>query len=260
MDKYALVTGASKGIGRELAISLAGKGYNLLLVARSENELRQLAEKLISQYGIKASYLSCDMAVPRAADQIATWSQPYHSALSILVNNAGYGIWGNFDQLSLQAQMEMLRLNINVLVELTYLLLPALKQQKQSYVLNVASTAAYQAMPTLTLYAASKSFVLSYSRGLRYELRNSTVSISALSPGPTATGFASRAGLDALQDLAEKFNMPASEVADIALRGMFRKKAGIIPGFLNKLSVFGATHLPKSLIERIAAGLYKTKK
>jgi short-subunit dehydrogenase len=132
-----------------------------------------------------------------------------------------------------------------------------LRKQKQAFILNVSSTAAYQAVPTLALYAASKAFVLSFSRALRYELKDTNISVSCLCPGPTDTGFAHRAGMDALAELAAKFNMPADEVARIGLKGMFRKKVEIIPGFLNKVSSFGARHLSKAMIERITAGLYK---
>lgn len=257
MDQYALVTGASKGIGREIAIQLAEKGYHLLLVARAESELSQLSEQLVQQYQVKVRFHPCDLSEPGAAIKVSNWCRDVAPSLSVLINNAGYGAWGNFDDLGLEAQMNMLQLNVNAVVELTYLLLTVLKQQEASYILNVSSTAAYQAMPTMALYAASKSFILSYTRALRYELRKTPVSVSCLSPGPTATGFVSRAGLEALADLADKFNMPASEVARIGLKGLFNKKAEIIPGFINKVSVFGATHLPKSLIERITAGLYK---
>jgi short-subunit dehydrogenase len=155
----------------------------------------------------------------------------------------------------------MLQLNINALVELTYLLLPILKQQPQSYILNVSSTAAYQAVPTLALYAASKAFVLSFSRALRYELRETTTSVSCLCPGPTDTGFAHRAGMDALAELADKFNMSPQEVAEAGIDGLFDKHAEIIPGLLNRLSAIGARHLNKSLIERITGRLYdKVKK
>ncbi|HMI01210.1 MAG TPA: SDR family oxidoreductase [Pedobacter sp.] len=257
MDKYALVTGASKGIGREIAILLAEKGYNLLLVARAETELQQLSQQLVQQHQVKVHFLLCDLAEPGAATKVSNWFREITSSLSVLINNAGYGAWGNFNDLKLETQMNMLQLNVNAVVELTYLLLPDLKQQDTAYILNVASTAAYQAMPTMALYAASKSFILSFSRALRYELLKTPVSVSCLSPGPTATGFVSRAGLEALADLADKFNMSPTAVARIGLKGMFNKKAEIIPGFINKVSVFGATHLPKSLIERITAGLYK---
>lgn len=257
MNEYALITGASKGIGKSIALSLAASGYNLLLIARSETELKDLSVQLQSQYKISVLYLVIDLSDKNAPTRIAQWCLKNVSSLSILINNAGYGLWGNFDKLNIQDQLNMLQLNINAVIELTYHLLPELHRQPQSYILNISSTAAYQALPTLALYAASKTFILSYSRALSYELRKSTISVSCLCPGPTATGFASRAGMDALAELAEKFNMTPKDVAEAGLKGMFRKKTEIIPGFLNKLSAFGANHLPKSLIEKISAGLYK---
>ncbi|MEJ7560723.1 MAG: SDR family oxidoreductase [Pedobacter sp.] len=253
---YALVTGASKGIGKEIALQLAQKGYNLLLSARSEEELAQLALEIEDKYKVNAFYLSADLSKPGMAKELANWANGKTDKLSVLVNNAGFGIWGSFDSLELSAQMEMLQLNINAVLELTHHLLPGLKTQ-QSYILNVASTAAYQAMPTMALYAASKSFILSYSRAITYELKDTSVSVSCLSPGPTATGFGSRAGLDAFAELADKFNMPAALVAQIGLKGLFNKKPEIIAGFLNKISAFGANLLPKTLIERISANLYR---
>lgn len=255
-NEFALITGASKGIGKSMAITLAKMGYNLLLVARSVEELQQLATQIQSNYNNKVYYLQADLSTDTAPIQVANWVQQHTNQLSILINNAGYGLWGNFEKLELSAQMNMLALNINTVLSLTHHLLPLLKQQKQSYILNVSSTAAYQAVPSLALYAASKSFILSYSRALRYELKNTPVSVSCLCPGPTDTDFAHRAGLDAMADLAKKFNMSPESVAITGIKGMFNKKAEIIPGFLNKLSAFGAQHLNKALIERITAGLY----
>ena len=257
MSGYALVTGASKGIGKEIARQLAQRGYHLLLVARSEDELQELAEELKEKHQVNAFYLSVDLAVSGTALVIAEWANSKTDQLTVLVNNAGYGIWGSFDAIGIEVQMNMLQLNINAVLELTHHLLPGLKTKEQSYVLNVASTAAYQAMPTMALYAASKSFILSYSRAIRYELKDTTVSVSCLSPGPTATGFGSRAGLDAFAELAEKFNMPAEAVARIGLDGMFNKKPEIIAGFLNKVSAWGANFLPKKLVEKISANLYR---
>jgi short-subunit dehydrogenase len=257
MNDYALITGASKGIGGAMALLLAQKGYNLLLVARSSNDLENLAALVKSQYGVEATYYVADLSVAGTASQIAEWVKTLHLPVSILINNAGLGIWGNFDQLGIINQTSMMQVNMATVVELSYHLLPTLKSQKQAYILNVSSTAAYQAVPTLALYAASKSFVLSFSRALRYELRSTTVSVSCLCPGPTDTGFAHSAGMDALAELAAKFNMTADEVARIGINGMLRKKAEIVPGFLNKLSSLAAKHSPKALIEHITAGLYK---
>jgi len=249
MDSYAIVTGASKGIGKEVSILLRKRGYKLILVARSATELQQLAEELRED----TLYYAIDLSEPGAAKKVAEFCKEL--PVSILINNAGYGLWGNFDAGDLQHQLNMLQLNINAVIELTYYLLPQLEKQP-SYILNISSTAAYQAVPTLAVYAATKSFVLSFSRALRIELKDA-VSVSCLCPGPTNTGFAHRAGMDALADLAEKFNMQPYEVAKIGLEGMFNKKAEIVPGFLNKLSAFGARHVNKALIERITAGLYK---
>ncbi|MCD0489128.1 SDR family oxidoreductase [Pedobacter sp. MC2016-14] len=257
MDKFALITGASKGIGKEIALLLAHSGYKLLLVARSEQELKSLSMSIEQQYGNLPSYFVCDLSETGSAQKVAEWSRSQSATLSVLINNAGYGLWGNFADLEIQGQMNMLSLNINAVVELTHLLLPQLKETAQSYILNLSSTAAYQAVPSLAVYAASKSFVLSYSRALRFELKDTSVSVSCLCPGPTNTGFASRAGLDAFADLAEKFNMSPVVVAKAGLKGMFNKKAEIIPGILNKLSVFGVNILPKFAIEHIAANLYK---
>jgi len=249
IKSYAVVTGASKGIGKEIAIQLAQKGYQLILVARSSAEL----EKLSGEIPGGALYLAIDLSGPGAAQKITDFCKEF--PVSVLVNNAGYGIWGNFEENSIESQLNMLKVNINAVLELTYYLLPQLKKQP-SHILTVASTAAYQAVPTLAAYAASKAFVLSFSRALRIELKNS-VDVSCLCPGPTDTGFAHRAGMESLAALAEKFNMQPAEVAAIGLAGMFNKKAEIIPGFLNKLSAIGARHLNKTLIERITLGLYK---
>jgi short-subunit dehydrogenase len=257
MKEYALITGASKGIGKSVAQSIAQMGYNVLLVARSETELKQLSESISLNDKVEAQYLPIDLSADGAAKKAADWCKTLSVPITILVNNAGYGLWGRFEDLDLAEQLNMLKLNMDTVVELTYHLLPLLKEQRQSYILNVSSTAAYQAVPTLGLYSASKSFILSFSRALRYELKGTSVSVSCLCPGPTDTGFTKRAGMDALADLAEKFNMSPKMVAQAGLKGMFNKKAEIIPGFLNRLSSFGAKYAPKSLVERISAGLYE---
>ncbi|NOW98563.1 SDR family oxidoreductase [Mucilaginibacter sp. SG564] len=259
MNTYALITGASKGIGRALAIQLAKKGYPVLLVARSADELQTLATEIIVQYQVKAQWLAIDLSDNDAAERVIKWCTDHVYAVSVLINNAGYGLWGSFETVDIAGQLNVIGLNINTLVKLTHAFIPLLKQQSPAYILNVGSTAAYQAVPTLGVYSATKAFVLSFTRALRYELKSSPISVSCLSPGPTDTGFAHRAGLDAFADLAAKFNMQPEEVAAIGLKGLFNKKAEIIPGLLNKLSVTGARLLPKALIEKIGGDLYKSK-
>jgi len=257
MDQYALITGAGKGIGRSMAILLAQKGYNLLLVSRSEGDLIALSAQIKTDYKVKADHLAIDLSGVGAALRVFDWAKSLNVPVSILINNAGLGVWGNFHELDLAAQTGMMQVNMNALTELSYYFILVLKQQPQAFILNVSSTAAYQAVPTLAIYAATKAFVLSFSRALRYELKDTSIAVSCLCPGPTDTGFAHRAGMDALADLAAKFNMKPDEVAVIGIKGMFSKKAEIVPGFLNKLSAAAAAHSPKSLIERVTAGLYK---
>jgi short-subunit dehydrogenase len=256
---YALVTGASRGIGRALAAELARRGYNLLLVARSADALATLAADLTTQYHVTAAHLAIDLTEPAAAAQVAAWAtQQAHGQLAVLINNAGYGLWGRFEELPLPEQQNMLQLNMLLPVNLTHAVLPLLRQQPQAYVLNVSSTAAYQAVPTLALYAASKAFLLTFTRGLRYELSNSPVSVSCLSPGATITDFGTRAGMnETLQELSNRFAMTAEAVARAGIEGMLAGEAEIIPGALNKISAKLTGVVPKTLTERIAAGLYE---
>ncbi|MBF9239226.1 SDR family oxidoreductase [Hymenobacter sp. BT683] len=256
---YALVTGASRGIGRAIALLLAQRGYDLLLVARSEDQLRALAQEIAQHHQRQAHVLALDLAAPGAAETVAEWGvQQASGQLAVLVNNAGYGLWGRFESLRLAEQQNMLQLNMALPVALTHLLLPALHQVPRAYVLNVASTAAYQAVPSLALYAASKAFLLSFSRGLRYELKHSNVSVTCLCPGATTTSFADRAGMGAeLQATANKVSMSAEAVADVAVAGMLAGEAEVVPGVLNKVSAGLTSFVPKGIVEKIAAGIYE---
>ncbi|KAA9333157.1 SDR family oxidoreductase [Hymenobacter busanensis] len=256
---FALITGASRGIGRALALEFARRGYGLLLVARSADTLAALAAEAQAQHGVSAAFLALDLTAPDAATRVATWADTTAAGeLSVLVNNAGYGLWGRFAELPLAEQQNMLQLNMLLPVNLTHALLPLLRRQPQAYILNVASTAAYQAVPTLALYAASKAFLLTFTRGLRYELHESAVSVSCLSPGATATAFADRAGMNAaMQETSARFAMSAEEVAQAGVVGLLSGEAEIIPGALNKLSAKLTGVMPKRLTEKIAAGLYE---
>ncbi|WBA40934.1 SDR family NAD(P)-dependent oxidoreductase [Hymenobacter canadensis] len=254
----ALITGASRGIGRAFAAELARRGYNLLLVARSAAQLEEVAAELRQQFGVQAAILTQDLAAPHAVEAVAEWASSQTQELAVLVNNAGYGLWGRFEDLALEEQQNMLQLNMHVPVALTHRLLPALRQQPKAYILNVSSTAAYQAVPTLTLYAASKAFLLSFSRGLRYELRDSPVSVTCLSPGATTTDFADRAGMSAgLQETANKVSMTPAQVAHAGIAALLAGEAELIPGALNKISSKLTGLVPKSITEKIAAGIYE---
>ncbi len=254
---YALITGASKGIGKAIAEELAARKVNLLLIARSDNLLKEITADLSTRFQIQADSLAIDLADPGSPALIATWLQEKKYKVNILVNNAGYGLSGAFDHYSAKEHSDMMRVNMQVPVELSALLIPQLKEHTKSYILNIASSAAYQAVPGLSVYAASKAFLLSFSRGLRYELRKTNISVTAVSPGATETDFSNRAqvGKKALK-AAEKFNMTPQAVARIAVDAMFAAKTETVTGFVNKLGAFLVWVLPKGLTEKAAAGLY----
>ncbi|HVY74722.1 MAG TPA: SDR family NAD(P)-dependent oxidoreductase, partial [Puia sp.] len=172
--------------------------------------------------------------------------------------NAGYGLSGAFDKYEPEEIDNMLHLNILTLVKMTRLFLPGLRNKPAAYILNIGSSAAYQAVPFLSAYAASKAFVLSFSRGLRAELAGGPVSVTCICPGPTDTHFATRANLgERGLKAAERFNMDPETVGQLAVSALFKKKAELVTGGANKMSAFMAWLLPKSLVERVAKSLYE---
>jgi uncharacterized protein len=257
MAEFALITGASSGIGFYFAHELAQRKHNILIVARSEDKLKKLREEIVNQYQVQCEILVLDLSQAGAANQVYEWCKQNKFEINILINNAGYGLFGYLDKKDITSELNMMQLNMNVVVELCHAFIPMLKNNPKSYIMNVASTAAYQAVPGLTTYAATKAFVVLFTRGLRYELKNTSISLSCLSPGATATGFVARAGLQAIQERADKFSMKAEDVARIGIDGMFKGKAEIIPGLINKISAQLTSWVPKSVTEKVAADLYK---
>jgi len=255
---YALITGASKGIGKAIAFELAAKGYDLAIVARSEELLKQVKGEIEAKYKVKVAYLALDLSTPGAAQDVFNWSAQNKFDVSILVNNAGYGLSGAFETYPLEQHVNMLQVNCTALVQLTYLFLPQLKKLPQAYILNISSSSAYQAVPYLSLYAGSKALVLLFTRGLRHELRRTSVSVTCISPGATDTEFNSRAqvGPKAMK-AAKKVIMTPEQVGKVAIDSMFKKKAEVIVGVMNKLGGFLAWILPKRLVETTTANLYE---
>jgi short-subunit dehydrogenase len=256
---YAIVTGASGGIGLCIARELAARKYDLLLIARSSDKLIELANALKKEFGISAESLALDLSNTATVKNITDWIDQKGAEVAILINNAGYGNWGTFEQAKLSELENMMQLNMTTLVALCHGLIPYLKKLPKAYILNLASTASYQAVPTLTTYAATKAFVVLFSRGLRWELRKTSISVSCLSPGATSTGFVDRAGMGIMKERAEKFSMKPEPVARIGVKRMLQGKAEIIPGFPNWISVKLTYFLPKILVEKIAASLYDQK-
>jgi short-subunit dehydrogenase len=256
---YALITGGSKGIGKSIAIELAKKKFDILLVAQNEQDLTSTATELSSQYGVQAYWLSIDLSLPEAAQKVFDWCEEKNFTVQVLVNNAGYGINGAFIKHNISEHLRMMHVNMDALVSLTGLLLPRLLLQPSAYILNISSSAAYQAVPFLSTYAASKAFVLLFSRGLAYELRKTSVSVTCVNPGATDTQFITRAGVTSAKAIkaANKLNMQPDAVAQLAVHAMFEKKPEVITGFINKLGARLVSFIPKKLSEKAAASIYE---
>lgn len=257
---YALVTGAAKGIGKAIAKELAARGYDLLITDIDEKNLTITEKEISKTYYRDVHSLELDLSEPDAAETILYWTQPFHKNLSIVVNNAGYGLNGSFTDIPLEKQLNIIDVNIKAQLKIAHAFIPVLKQFPKAHLLNVGSTTSYQSVPYLSIYAASKAFVISFTRSLRYELRNSGIVVSVLSPGSTDTDFVNRANMtERTKNTAKKFNMTADEVGKIAVEGLLKGKAEIIPGFTNKLNAYLPKFFPKAFVEKIAGNIYEPR-
>ncbi len=243
----ALITGASEGIGRELAKCFAGHKHHLILVARSEEKLKRLAGEISSAHGVRVSSIVQDLSDPDGAPNVRKRVQELSLAVDFLVNNAGVGTYGLFAETDLERELRMMQLNMVSLTALTKLFLPEMLKRRQGRILNVASTAAFQPGPLMAVYYASKAYVLSFSEALANELKGTGVSVSVLCPGPTWSGFQKNAGMDASK-LFRGGVMKASDVAETAYREFMKGKTTIIPGFRNKILAFSVRLGPRKLL------------
>ncbi|PKG40275.1 SDR family NAD(P)-dependent oxidoreductase [Psychromonas sp. Urea-02u-13] len=254
MKNTVLITGASSGLGEEFAWQLAAQDYNLLLVARRSEKLALLAKKLTEKYPqLTVLVLSEDLNESTAVETIQTFIEAQNIRLVGLINNAGFGARGAFSELPIVRQQQMLQVNIIALTLLTHTLITHLKREKYSFIINVASTAAFQAGPHLALYYASKAFVLSFSEALHEELKGQ-VAVSALCPGATKTEFADVAGMS--DSLVFKLRvMDKDVVVKHALKN--RGKAIVIPGLMNKVAVIAVKLLPRFMSRKLAYQIQK---
>jgi short-subunit dehydrogenase len=249
-----LITGASGGIGEAFARRLAARGKDLILAARSEEKLHTLACELESQYAVQAHVIAADLSRPGSAGALHAETERRGLAVDLLVNNAGFAKGGAFGELPFDQQAEMVRLNVNTLVELSRLYLPAMRERRRGGIINVASTAAFQPVPYMAVYGATKAFVLSFSEALAEEVAADGVAVMALCPGATATGFQKRAGV--WEGLEASMASPDRVVAD-GLRAFERGRRYFVQGGANKLASMAARLGPRRLVLRAAARVVK---
>ena len=247
MKPTALITGPSSGIGLDLAHLFAENGHDVVLVARSEAKLRSLAAELSSKHGVQATVIVADLTRPDAPREIFAAAPP----VDVLVNNAGFGLSGKFAETPMRTELDMIQVNVAALTHLTKLFLPQMLERKRGRILNVASTAAFQPGPLMAVYYATKAYVLSFSEAIAEELRGTGVTVTALCPGPTATGFQKNAnmGTEALLKLMKPVS--SMEVARAGYRGLMRGQRVVIPGLKNKLGVQSLRFSPRALTTRI---------
>lgn len=259
MKETALVTGASSGIGEELARVIAANGRDVVLVARSADKLAALARELAGQHGVQAHVLPDDLADPGAPDRIAQELGVRGIAVDILVNNAGFAVYGPFVQTPPAAELELLQVNIVALTVLAKKFLPPMVTRRRGRILNVASTAAFQPGPLMAVYYASKAYVLSFSEALSNETAGTGVTVTCLCPGPTRTRFEDRAALHASKLFSSLRVMTAADVARAGYDGMMAGEAIVVPGFSNKLGVQMLRVLPRAVIRRAVRNLQERR-
>jgi short-subunit dehydrogenase len=257
-EQTALITGASSGIGEELAKLAAADGCNLVLVARRLEKLRALARDLSVAHGVSARVITADLADPAAPRRISEELEKERLAIDILVNNAGLGIYGPFWKRDLRKELEVVQVNVVALTELTGLLLPGMISRKRGRILNVASTAAFQPGPWMAVYYATKAYVLSFSEAIAEELKGTGVTVTALCPGPTSTEFQGAAGVDTAL-LPGAFVMDAQKVAHAGWAAAKQGKRVVIPGLTNKLLKEAVRFSPRHLVTAAAGRLQRKR-
>ena len=247
----ALITGGSTGIGYALAKIFAQERYDLVLVARHQEQLTEASDELTRRYGLSVKTMVKDLSRPTAAEEIIAELHRESIRIDVLVNNAGFALHGFFVETDLATELNMMQVNMVALTQLTKLLVRDMQERGAGKVLNVASTAAFQPGPRMAVYYASKAYVLRFSEALAEELRGSGVTVTALCPGPTRSGFQDRAHLEGTRMVRSPLMMDPETVARSGYRGLMRGGVVVIPGFMNNLLAVLARLTPRALLMRL---------
>lgn len=250
-ERTALITGASGGIGLELAKLFARDGYRLVLVARSADKLEGLAQDFRKRYGVEVIVLPKDLSDPQAPDEIYAQLREEGIGVDVLVNNAGFTVFGHFKETDLRKEQELMQVNIVALTHLTKLFLPAMVERGWGRVLNMGSTASYFPGPLMAVYYASKAYVLSFSEGLHEELEGTGVTVTAFCPGPTTTGFQRRGEMESSRLVAGRKLPNAKSVARAGYRALMRGQAVLVPGASNWLMTQATRFSPRWMLRKM---------
>jgi uncharacterized protein len=254
--KWALITGASAGIGTAIARELAVGGTNLILTARRRDRLAGLAAELSAKHDIRTLVCVADLAQPLGPQEIFSFTESKNITVDLLVNNAGFGAYGEFHKLRVGRLLEMVQVNVSAVVHLTHLYLPGMIARKTGDILILASTAAFQAVPYITTYAATKSFDLQFAEGLAEEVRRYGIRVCALCPGSTETEFFQVAGQ---RNHTKRAPETAEKVARVGLQALAAGKSSVISGFTNWLGAETVRLVPRRMVTRIAGGMFRPR-
>jgi uncharacterized protein len=253
--KWALITGASAGIGLALAAQLAAGGTNLILTARRRERLETLAESLSKQHGVRIEVFPADLTLPIAPEKLFAFTEKQRIVVDLLVNNAGFGMYGRFDTSNRTRQLAMVQVNIAAVIALTHLYLPRMIEHRRGDILIVSSTAAFQGLPYLATYAATKAFDLLFAEALAEEVRDKGIRVCALCPGPTATEF--QVVAKEPRRLYHYATETAAKVARVGLVALARGRSYAISGVGNYLSAHAQRLAPRKFVTRVAAKMLR---
>jgi uncharacterized protein len=249
--QWALVTGASSGLGADFARELAGRGASLVLVARREENLRALQAEITARHPVQVEVVAMDLATPEAPQQLYDRLKAAGRQVDILINNAGLGLYGPFLEIDWQRERNMLELDIVTLTHMTKLFVRDMVARKRGYILQIASIGAYQPSPLYASYSAAKAYVLNFGEALNYELRNTGVGVTVLSPGITATEFLKVSGQQATF-YQRTVMMQSPEVVRIGIDAMLKRRPSVVPGWLNAVTVWFNRLLPRRVQAAVA--------